>query len=137
MRGASLVTLLENAGYRVLIGSKDLPDESQLATRLQAFANAREFEVEIIKAKPGKRPEVIRRDLKRSIVELRNPGEQEGVREFRMTVSLAENCYVNPVVALEKILDVPVRECATAYRTGFDYLAAGFAVDSPAVAAHS
>lgn len=122
VRAPSLVTGLDAARYRILVESGDLAvGEDEIDARFAAFRHASEFEIEIQKKKPGSRPDVSRKDLRRSVLELDWGEAGKGETEFRIMVSLRDNDYVNPIVALERILGIPLQQAVTAYRAGFRY----------------
>ncbi len=115
LRGTALSPSLESADYRIEIPAAGVPlDGAAIAERIAKFHEASACLIEI----PGKN-KVTTRDLKLAVVNI-GFRAAEGSWVFDLTISLGEQDYANPVVALEHILGIRFDGAALATRTGFN-----------------
>ncbi|MBX7246290.1 MAG: TIGR03960 family B12-binding radical SAM protein [Candidatus Sumerlaeaceae bacterium] len=115
LRAPALATQLESADYRVWIASEDVPVAAlAISEAIDRFNATATFPI-VIESKRG----TANKDLKTALKALAYSAEPDGSHTFRATVSLRDNEYVNPALAVERILGVPLREMAIATREGF------------------
>ena len=112
LRSASLSPSLEAAGYRVEVIADELEmGAAAIEARLDKFRGAEAWPVEI----EGKSKRQTK-DLK-AAVELVSFATAGTALAFSLRISLRDNDYVNPVLALGRILGVPLEGIARATRT--------------------
>jgi radical SAM family uncharacterized protein/radical SAM-linked protein len=110
LQSPSLVSQLQEAQYRVSIDCGTI-EKSAVESRLQNFEQQAQFPVEI----EGKQ-KIQEKDLKQSIRAISHLPATDS-EEFDVRVSLRGNEYINPLLALEKILDCELRDYALTTRT--------------------
>ncbi len=112
----SLSAALSTATYEIEFGGQVLSDQGvNIAAQLKAFHEAESFEAIIIGHKKN-----TRRDLKQSIKSL-SINQVDGTVHAAIEVSLIETVYVNPLLALEKVLGVTLGGVASTTRTGLEF----------------
>jgi len=100
LHGKAISAIADHAFYRVELVEPDRIDESLVAEKLDAFARA---ESHIIQVTRGKK--VKTRDIKTGVQAVSmDPGAEKGLPVFRMTVSLREGEFLDPVLALRHLL---------------------------------
>lgn len=112
----SLSASLDTATYEIEFTDQPLKAEGiQIADKLKEFNEAESFEALFIGHKKN-----TRRDLKQSIKSL-SINQADGKVCAEVAVTLSETAYVNPLLALEKILGVQLGGVATTTRSGFKF----------------
>lgn len=125
LRAPALATQLDSAEYRVVVDANKLAvDRNSIELALSTFREAPELLVKVEgKAKTSTK------NLKVSVREI-SYEPTDSMHVFQVTVSMRDNEYVNPILAVERILNTMVGETAVATRCGFTVQGQEVAVSS-------
>ncbi|PKO17443.1 B12-binding domain-containing radical SAM protein [candidate division BRC1 bacterium HGW-BRC1-1] len=112
----SLSASLSTATYEIEFGGQVSSDQGvDITAQLKAFHEAESFEALIFGHKKN-----TRHDLKQSIKSL-SINQVDGIVHATIQVSLIETVYVNPLLALEKVLGMTLGGVASTTRTGLEF----------------
>ncbi|MCX7018157.1 MAG: TIGR03960 family B12-binding radical SAM protein [Candidatus Sumerlaeota bacterium] len=116
MNAASLETQIVSASYRIRLNTTETTLENgQISRALTAFESS-EFFPALIDGKKGQ----MSKDLRKSVLEVGWTKNGE-TGTFNITISMRNNEYVNPLAAIECILDTSIGSCARVTRTTIDF----------------